>query len=237
MSKAVIQRLSAQFGDRVLETRDFRGDEEAVVDAKDWVEVARFLRDDDATAMDHLVDLTAVDWPERGASGPRFDVLLSLRSTTKKHRVRVVTRVAEGASVPTLVEVYAGTNWAEREVWDMFGVRFEGHPDLRRILLYEAFEGHPLRKDYPIEQAQPLVAYRDVRGVTKLPPFGVDEGQPFARIDWRARLAGAHSQVSPALGMVEGQRRTLSDSEAAQALAEKIARTLGETADPAKSEE
>jgi NADH-quinone oxidoreductase subunit C len=225
VSKAVIERLKTELGGRILETSDFRGDDEAVVAPSDWVATATFLRDDDKLDMDHLVDLTAVDRPER--DGPRFDVLLFVRSSAKKHRVRLRTRVAEGEALPTLVDVWTGTNWAEREVWDMFGIRFEGHPDLRRILMYEQFEGHPLRKDYPIEKTQPLIPYRDAPNIGKLPPFGLDEGQPFARIDWARRVAGEDRQVSPAIAVQAGQRRTLSDSEAAQALADKIARTLG----------
>ena len=83
----------------------------------------------------------------------------------------------------------------------MFGIKFKGHPDLRRILLYEEFVGHPLRKDYPIDKAQPLVPYREVSEIDKLAPFGIEEGQPFARIDWESRLAGRDEQVSPAIGV------------------------------------
>ncbi|MGB5704298.1 MAG: NADH-quinone oxidoreductase subunit C, partial [Polyangiales bacterium] len=131
-----------------------------------------------------------------------------------------------------------GANWAEREVFDMFGIEFQDHPDLRRILLYEEFIGHPLRKDYPIDKAQPLVPYREVTDITKLPPFGIEEGQPFARIDWEARLAGGDHQVSPAIGVQQGQRRTLSDSEAAQQIQARIdARMAAEAASPADTAE
>jgi NADH-quinone oxidoreductase subunit C len=160
--------------------------------------------------MDHFIDLTAVDYPLREPELPRFDVVLLLRSMKWRHRVRLKTRVREGQSVPSLVSVWPGANWAERECWDMFGVVFEGHPDLRRILLYDEFVGHPLRKDYPIEKAQPLVPYRSVEGIDKLPPFGPDEGQPWTRIDWQERLRGRDFQVSPAIGMQQGQRPALS---------------------------
>ncbi len=222
MSVAVVSRLQSQFGDRILSTSDFRGDEEVTVAPADWVEVARFLRDDSETQMDHFCDLTAVDYPER--EGARFDVLLLVRSIEKRHRVRLRIEVAESAQPDTLCEVFSGANWAEREIWDMFGIAFKGHPDMRRILLYEEFEGHPLRKDYPIDRAQPLVPYREVENTQKLPPFGIEEGQPFARIDWEKRLAGADHQVSPAIGVQTGQRRTLSDSEAAQQLQERLAK-------------
>ncbi|HVZ30901.1 MAG TPA: NADH-quinone oxidoreductase subunit C, partial [Polyangiaceae bacterium] len=100
-------------------------------------------------------------------------------------------------------------------VYDMFGIRFEGHPDLRRVLLYEEFVGYPLRKDYPIDRTQPLVPYRDAGvSVAKLPPFGQDEGQPWTRINWQARLKNADRQVSPAIALQQGQRRALSESSA-----------------------
>ena len=162
MSQAVVKKLQDLLGDSVLETSDFRGGHEIRVAPKDWVRTAKLLRDDPDLAMNHFIDLTAIDWPEREPDEPRFDVVLSTRSQTKGHRVRVRTRVEDGASLPTLCDVWTGSNWAEREVWDMFGIPFEGHPDLRRILLYEEFVGYPLRKDYPIHKAQPLVPYRDV---------------------------------------------------------------------------
>lgn len=229
MSEAVVQRLEAQFGEKIVERSAFRGDEEIVVDRADYVDVVRFLRDDPETAMDHFGDLTAVDYPER--EGPRFDVVLFLRSIEKRHRIRVRVRAADGESIPSIVEIYAGANWAERECFDMFGIRFDGHPDLRRILLYDEFEGHPLRKDYPIDRAQPLVEYRDAADIEKLPPFGIEEGQPFARVDWEARLAGRNQQVSPALGVHQGQRRMLSDSEIARAERERVKPPEREPAD------
>ena len=220
MSQAVVDRLSTQFGERLLETSDAFGDHEVVVADKDWVELAQFLKDDAELQMDHFIDFTAVDHPERESA--RFDVLLLMRSSVNGCRIRVRTRIKEGQELGTLSGVWPAANWAEREVWDMFGIGFSGHPDLRRILLYEEFEGHPLRKDYPIDRAQPLVPYRDVEETDKLPPFGIEEGQPFARIDWEARLAGGDNQVSPAIGLQQGQRRTLSDSEAAKQIQERL---------------
>lgn len=214
MSEKALARVKSHFGDRIVEATSFRGDDTVRVAPKDWLEVATFLRDDPELSMELFVDLTAVDWPEREPE-PRFDVLLIVRSVTKKHRVHLLTRVADGEKLHTLTSVWEGANWAEREVWDMFGIPFEAHPDLRRILMYDEFVGYPLRKDYPIEKTQPLIPYRDITGLQKLPPFGPDEGQPFARIDWRARLEGRDEQVSPAIGLQQGQRRTLSDSEEA----------------------
>lgn len=209
MSKKVIARLTAHFGARILATSDFRGDDEAVVAPGDWLAVARFLRDDPECAMDHWIDLTAVDYPLR-EDLPRFDVLFFVRSMTKGHRVRVKTRVADGQPLDSLFPVWPGANWSEREAYDMFGIPFAGHPDLRRILLYPEFQGHPLRKDYPIERVQPLVPYREVEGIDKLPPFGPEMGQPWGRIDWIERLRGRDVQVSPAMGAQHGQRPALS---------------------------
>jgi NADH-quinone oxidoreductase subunit C len=222
MSKAAVARLQSLLGDRVLATSDFRGDDEITVAPASWLEVAKLLKEDPELAFDHFGDLTAVDYPEREPDGPRFDVLLSMRSLSKRHRIRVRTRIADGEKLATLSAVWAGANWAEREVWDMFGIEFAEHPDLRRILLYEEFEGHPLRKDYPIDRVQPLVPYRDVADVRKLAPFGIEEGQPFARINWEERLAGRDEQVSPAIAVQMGQKRTLSDSEIAESQQEQL---------------
>jgi NADH-quinone oxidoreductase subunit C len=209
MSKQVLARLQERFGEKILGTDSFRGDDEAWVAPADWVTCASFLRDDAECAMNHFIDLTASDYPEREPELPRFDVLLFVRSVTKNHRVRLKTRVRDGEDLETLTGVWLGANWTEREAWDMFGVRFRGHPDLRRILLYEEFVGYPLRKDYPIEKTQPLVPYREV-GPSKLAPFGADEGNPFGRIDWLARMSGRDLQVSPAIAVQQGQRPALS---------------------------
>lgn len=235
MSQAVVDRLHAQFAERVLETSETFGDHEVVIALKDWTDVAQFMLDDAELRMDHFIDLTAIDYPERESA--RFDVVLMMRSSVTGARIRVRTRVKEGEEPGTLSAIWAGANWAEREVWDMFGIKFEGHPDLRRILLYEEFVGHPLRKDYPIDKAQPLVPYREVDTIDKLPPFGIEEGQPFARIDWESRLAGGDNQVSPAIGVQQGQRRTLSDSEAAQQIQARITERMAELAAAQPSEE
>ncbi len=117
------------------------------------------LRDDPELRFDALSDLTAVDY--RGRT-PRFEVVYNLNSLTRRHRLRVKVAVAEDdAEVPTATGVWRSANWAEREVFDLFGIRFTGHPDLRRILLYPEFVGHPLRKDYPLDLRHSLVPERD----------------------------------------------------------------------------
>jgi NADH-quinone oxidoreductase subunit C len=211
MSKQVLDRLKAEFGDRIVEQSSFRGDDEALVAPADWLAAATFLRDDEACSMNQFVDITAADYPEREPELPRFDVLLMLRSLAKNQRVRLKTRVKDGEQLDSLVALWKGADWTEREVFDMFGIRFKGHPDLRRILMYDEFEGYPLRKDYPIDKTQPLVKYRQV-GPAKLAPFGAAMGQPFGRVDWQARLRGGDTQVSPAIAVQQNQRPALSTS-------------------------
>jgi len=156
----ILNGLRRRFGPAIVETHAHRGDHTAVVARASLVEVLRFCRDQPGLAFDMLMDLTAVDYlkyPGR-EDGPRFEVVYHLYSVAENHRLRVKVRVDEDdAVVPTAVDLWPIANWFEREVWDMFGIRFEGHPDLRRLLLYEEFVGHPLRKDYPINRRQPLI--------------------------------------------------------------------------------
>jgi len=157
---AILARLRGRLGARVLETHEHRGDHTAVVAPEAIIETLAFCRDDDQLRFDMLMDLTAVDYlkfPGR-EDGPRFDVVYHLYSVALNHRVRLKVAVEQDSPVvPTATGLWPIANWLEREVWDMFGIRFEGHPDLRRLLLYEEFVGHPLRKDYPIERRQPLI--------------------------------------------------------------------------------
>ena len=112
------------------------------------LEVARHLRDAPDAAFDFCSDVTATDWPPRAE---RFDVVYCLYSTRHRHRVRVKVRAAELQPVPSVTGLWSAANWLEREVFDMFGVNFTGHPDRRRILMPEDWQGYPQRKDYPLE--------------------------------------------------------------------------------------
>ena len=156
---AALRRLLAALPDAVQETHARLGDATAVVEPGRILDVLRLLRDDRELDFSMLSDVCAVDYLPRV---PRFEVVYHLYSPARNHRVRIKARVPEAdARIPSAVSLYASADWMEREVWDLYGIRFEGHPDLRRILLYDEFDGHPLRKDYPKERRQPLVGPRN----------------------------------------------------------------------------
>jgi NADH-quinone oxidoreductase subunit C len=158
MSRAALDRLVSRFAADVLETSDRLGNDVAIVKADQLVAMAAWLRDDESTRFDMLSDVTAVDYLNRR---PRFEVVLQLYSTTLKHRLRLRVPVDGDAPVcPSVAAIWRSASWGEREVFDMYGIRFEGHPDLRRILMYEEFDGHPLRKDYPMQRSQPRMDLR-----------------------------------------------------------------------------
>jgi NADH-quinone oxidoreductase subunit C len=119
----------------------------AVARASDIVSVMRFLHDDPRCQFWCIIDVTAVDWPGREK---RFDVVYHLLSPTRNQRVRVKVETDEVTAVPSVTPVYRGADWFEREAYDLYGVVFSGHPDLRRLLTDYGFEGHPLRKDFPL---------------------------------------------------------------------------------------
>jgi NADH-quinone oxidoreductase subunit C len=146
-SHPVVQRLSATLPGAVLAAKELVGQITVETPPEKVVEVLRFLKEKEA--FTYLVDLTAVDWKARV---PRFDVVYWLHSFEKDNsRIRVRTGVADGAECPTACGVFLTANWMEREVWDLFGIPFASHPDLRRILTWDGFQGHPLRKDFPVE--------------------------------------------------------------------------------------
>jgi NADH-quinone oxidoreductase subunit C len=156
MAKLILDKLGERFSSaEILETGSQHGNEWARVSPPAWRQVAEYLRDDPSLLLGMFVDLTCVD---RIPRDPRFDVVLHLYSIEKKHRIRLYAGVPEQTPIiASLVPVWPGANWFEREAYDLYGVRFEGHPDLRRILLYPEFVGHPLRKDYIKEKRQPLL--------------------------------------------------------------------------------
>jgi NADH-quinone oxidoreductase subunit C len=141
----LVKRMKERFGAAIREAWLDRKQAIVVVAAGDLLEIARYCRDDESFNM--LTDLTAVDWPKREK---RFDVILNLYSFRKNERLRLKAHVGENEPIASATPVWPAANWLEREAYDMFGIIFEGHPDLRRILLPDEWQGYPLRKDYDI---------------------------------------------------------------------------------------
>jgi NADH-quinone oxidoreductase subunit C len=147
LNNELVTRLRGKCGAAILEAMEDRKQAIVTVECARLTEVALHLRDEEK--FDMLADLTAVDWPKREK---RFDVVLNLYSFAKNERLRIKAHAADGEKVPSLVDVWVAANWLEREVFDMFGIVFSGHPDLKRILLPDEWQGYPLRKDYDILQ-------------------------------------------------------------------------------------
>lgn len=143
----MVMRLKQRFGSGIAEASTYLKQNYLVVDRSIAHDVLRFLRDDEQ--FDYCVDVTAVHYPERDK---QFDVVWILYSFARNERMRVKTRIADGETAPSATGLWPTCDWLERECYDMFGIRFEGHPDLRRILLPDDWKGHPLRKDYGIIQ-------------------------------------------------------------------------------------
>ncbi|MEW6620358.1 MAG: NADH-quinone oxidoreductase subunit C [bacterium] len=112
------------------------------------LQICQFLHDNEELNFVYLSDICGVDYPERS---PRFDVVYHLYSIEKNHRIRIKTAVGDGETISSVTGIWQGANWFEREVYDLLGVEFDNHPDLRRILMPDDWQGHPLRKDYPLE--------------------------------------------------------------------------------------
>ncbi|MGA8676922.1 MAG: NADH-quinone oxidoreductase subunit C [Candidatus Acidiferrales bacterium] len=145
LDNELLQRLKAKFGETIREASLDRKQAIVLIAAEQLREISRHCRDEEK--FDMLVDLTAVDWPKRDK---RFDIVLNLYSFAKNERLRLKAHAAVGEPVPSVCEVWPAANWLERECYDMFGIVFEGHPDLKRILMPDEWQGYPLRKDYDI---------------------------------------------------------------------------------------
>lgn len=159
MSQQALERFAKHFASEVVGQHSDHGDDTAIVKRDRLVEMVTFLRDDPALAFELLSDVTAVDY--LGVKEPRFEVVYHFYSVSKNHRLRVKVPLEEREpSLPSVVALYKSALWMEREVFDLYGIVFEGHPDLRRILMYPEFEGHPLRKDYEMEHRQPRIPPR-----------------------------------------------------------------------------
>ncbi|HEV2128675.1 MAG TPA: NADH-quinone oxidoreductase subunit C [Thermomicrobiales bacterium] len=170
-----VRVLSASLPGAIVDIIRFRDETTIHVQPELFREVCRTLRDDENVAFDFLTDLTAVDML-RLRTSPRFDVVAQLYSLRNRMRVRIKAGVDDGQSVPSLVPLWNGANWMEREAYDMFGINFDGHPNLKRILLPDDWdEGHPLRKDYP------------VRGWKEFPVYNTERTVPRLRTRWTGR--------------------------------------------------
>jgi NADH-quinone oxidoreductase subunit C len=171
MSQLAYDKVTAKFPNAVEERyADRAGGEWLVIKPAGLPEVMGELRNDPELDFKLFLSIDAVDRLQLPKATPRFELVYFLRSIAKKDLVRLKVRVEEAnAEVPSIVSIYQGANWWERFVWDFYGVRFAGHPDLRRILLYEEFKGHPLRKDYPLRQRQPLIPERPIRDIFRGP--------------------------------------------------------------------
>ena len=156
MDSDQIDKINSKYKGIILDSHDFRGDQTITVQKNALIELFKFLRDDPELDFKFLMDLTAVDYLNRKDN--RFEVVYHFYSLKHNHRLRVKVPVSEDdCTIDSVSSLWKTANWYEREVWDLYGIKFNGHPDMRRILLYEEFKGHPLRKDYPINKRQPLI--------------------------------------------------------------------------------
>jgi len=146
--RAVADRLKERFPDAVGEIAEFRGEVTVVVARDSLPEIARHLRDDPESAFDMLTVVTGTHYLDRDHD---YEVLYHLLSLARGHRLRLKVRLREGETIASVVPIWPGANWPEREVYDLVGVRFSGHPDLRRIIMPEDYPDHPLRKDFDVE--------------------------------------------------------------------------------------
>ena len=157
-----LQRVQEQFAADIIETHTFRGDETAIIRPASLRTIAKFLKATPELDFNFLMDLTAVDYlffaGGRIQKEFRFEVVVHFFSLKHNHRLRIKVPVDEkNPEVDTLSDIWPSADWYEREVWDMYGIKFKGHPNLKRILMYEEFQGHALRKDYPVNKRQPLI--------------------------------------------------------------------------------
>jgi NADH-quinone oxidoreductase subunit C len=163
----IAERFPQALGERYV---DRTGAPWGVVRAEALPAVAQLVKADPALDFKLFTSIDAVDRLQLPENSPRFEVVYFIYSVRRNEHLRLKVRVPEERpEVPSLVPVYQGANWWERFVWDFYGIRFLGHPDLRRILMYEEFKGHPLRKDYPLRGRQPLIPERPIEDIFRGP--------------------------------------------------------------------
>ena len=161
----LVEKLQSAFGERIVETTAVRDEITHLVDKTALVKVCEFVKNDSELRMDYLVDVLGVDYP---AAHRRFEVVYHLYSIPLRHRLRLKVRLKDGEVVPSVTGVWPAADWPEREAYDMYGIRFEGHPNLKRIYMPPDWEGFPMRKDYPLR------GYKD-----EYNPFGEEREEDF----------------------------------------------------------
>jgi NADH-quinone oxidoreductase subunit C len=174
MAKAAFQALVAKYPDAVYEPYEGVGGDDCVFVVKQRiVDVCRYAKDEPSLAFNMAPYITAVDYL---GQEPRFEVVYNLLSTVHNHRVRLRVKVPENdLVVPSVTTVWRGADWFERYCYDMYGIRFSNHPDMRRLFMYDEFVGHPLRKDYPLKGRQPITPEREIHDIYRGPgPVGRD---------------------------------------------------------------
>ena len=160
----LVDKVKKLFADDIIDTTVFRGEVIHCVEKKSLRSICNLLKTDSELEMNYLVDILGVDIKTLKPDSPRFEVVYLLYSISKRHRIRLKIRLADGESVPTVSDIWRSADWPEREVYDMFGIIFDNHPNLKRIYLADDWKGFPLRKDYPLR------GYKD-----KYNPFGEEK--------------------------------------------------------------
>lgn len=153
-NEELLKYLEDNYQGSILEAKIDKGHVVANIKNEKILEFLELCKSDDALYFEMLMDLTAVDWLNRV---PRFDVVYHLYSVKHNHRIRIKVPLKDGEAIHTAINLWAIADWMEREVWDLYGIKFAGHHNMKRILMYDEFKGHPLRKDYPYDKRQPLI--------------------------------------------------------------------------------
>jgi NADH-quinone oxidoreductase subunit C len=187
LGAAIVDALPGQAGGHTVA----HGELTLHAKAANIVSVIRFLRDDERCRFYSILDVTAIDWPARER---RFDIVYHLLSPTLNHRIRVKIQTDETTPVPSITDVFPGANWFEREAYDLYGVLFTGHPDMRRILTDYGFEGHPLRKDFPLTGFVEVRWDEEVKRVVYEP---VRLNQEFRNFDFLSPWEGLNDPLPP----------------------------------------
>jgi NADH-quinone oxidoreductase subunit C len=193
-SQELGEYIQGMVSDRVLGFRMEKDELVIDVDAPHVAALIAFLRDDEHCRFSQLMDITAVDYP---AKAKRFVVVYNLLSLVKNRRIRVEVAADERAALPSVTDIFPSAGWFEREVWDMYGVPFEGNPDLRRILTDYGFDGHPQRKDFPLTGFVELRYDEDEKRVVYEP---VKLNQAYRSFDFLSPWEGPHYPAAPLPG-------------------------------------